>query len=64
MVCRSVGRLIRIAVLGRCLAGRHGRGDQLPGARDIGLAAGASEQPIVADTVEPLGQDVDQEAPD
>ena len=28
------------------------------------FAAGAGEQPVVADAVEPLGQDVEQEAPD
>ena len=42
----------------------HRGGDQLPGACNIGLAAGAGEQPVVADAVKPLGQDVDQEAPD
>lgn len=29
-----------------------------------GLAAGAGEEAVVADAVEPLGQDVEQEAPD
>ena len=51
-----------------CSAGgsidRHGRGDQFSGARDIGLAGGAGEQPVVTDAVEALGQDVEQEAPD
>jgi len=43
---------------------RHGRGDQFPGARDIGLAGGAGEEAVVTDAVEPLRQDVEQEAPD
>jgi hypothetical protein len=63
MLRRSAGRcVIGIVVLGRRLTGRHGRGDQLPGTRDIGLAAGAGEQPVMADAMEPRGQDVEQEA--
>jgi hypothetical protein len=34
-----------------------------PGTRDIGFAAGAGEQPVMADVMEPFGQDVQQEAP-
>src|SRR5262244_2809192 len=37
---------------------------QLPGARDVGLAAGARQQPVVADAMKPLWQDVEQKAPD
>src|SRR3954463_11712352 len=56
-----------------CLGGiaRHCRlcqrlrgSNQLPGARDIRFAAGAGEQPVVADAVKSPGQDVEQEAPD
>ncbi len=64
MVCRRTGRLIRVVGLGRYIPRRHGRGDQLPGTRDVGVAAGAGEQPVVADPVEALGQGVEQEAPD
>src|SRR5260221_5109369 len=45
--------------LGRC---RHR--EQLPGKRDIGLAAGAGEQAVVTDTVEALRQNMKQEATD
>src|SRR5438270_7124781 len=64
MVCRRTGRLIRVVGLGRYIPRRYGRGDQLPGTRDIGVAAGAGEQPVVADPVEALGQGVGQEAPE
>src|SRR3954471_15901586 len=57
-VCLSC--VVRCRRLCRRLRG----GDQLPGSCDIGLAAAAGEQPIVADAVEPLGQDVKQETPD
>ena len=40
------------------------RGDQLAGARNVVLAAGAGEQPIVADAMETLWQNMEQEAPD
>src|SRR3954447_24379708 len=63
MVCRSAGGLIGAVVLGRRIW-RQRHGDQLPGARDVGLATGAGEQPVVWDAVEPLGQDVEQKAPD
>jgi len=39
-------------------------GDQLLGARDIGFAGGAGEQPVVADAVKSPGQDVKQETSD
>ena len=42
---------------------RHWSGHQLPGARDVGLAAGAGQQPVVADAMKPLWQNVEQEAP-
>jgi hypothetical protein len=52
--------------LGRRVAHRWrlGRGEQLPGAGDVGLARGAGEEPVVTDAAEALGQDVEQEAPD
>src|SRR3979409_446972 len=43
---------------------RHRYGDQFPGTRNAGLAGGSGEQPVVTDAVEPLWQDVEQEAPD
>ena len=38
---------------------RLGCGEQLPGTGDVRLARGAREEPVVADAVEALGQDVD-----
>ena len=61
MVCRAVGG--RGVVLCRRIGHRRGYGDQFSGTRDIGLAGGAGEQPVVTDTVEALWQDVEQEAP-
>src|SRR4051794_37762733 len=57
---------VRISGAVRCrrLCRRLRGGDQLPGSRDVGFAAGACEQPIMADAVKSLGQDVKQEAPD
>src|SRR5215467_10940706 len=43
---------------------RHWSIYQLPGARDVGLAAGAGQQPVVADAMKPLWQNVEQKAPD
>src|SRR5215813_2152071 len=43
---------------------RHWSSHQLPGARDVGLAAGARQQPVVADAMKPLWQNVKQEAPE
>jgi hypothetical protein len=57
------GGRVRVVVLYRRIGHRRGHGDQFSGARDIGLAGGAGEQPVVSDAVEPLGQDVEQEAP-
>ena len=42
----------------------HWSSHQLPGARDVGLAAGAGQQPVVADAMKPLWQNMEQEAPD
>ena len=57
---------VRIGGVGRCrwIDRRHWGGEQLPGACHVGLAAGAGEQPVVADAVKPLWQNVEQEAPD
>ena len=48
-----IGDAVRIGgvVVCRWLDRRHWGGDQLPGARDVGLAAGAGQQPIVADAM-------------
>ena len=62
IISRSGGRIRRI-VLRQRIDRRHGNGDKLPGTRDVGCAAAAGEQSVVADAVEPLGEDVEQEAP-
>ena len=61
-----IGRGVRIGCVVRCrrIDLRHWGGHQLPGARDVGLAAGAGQQPVVADAMKPLWQNVEQEAPD
>ena len=41
-----------------------GAAKQFPGVGEVGLAAGAGEQPVVADAVKALGQDVHEEAAD
>ena len=64
MVRRSGVGLIRGIVLWRGIHCRYGRGNQLPRLRDVGFAGGAREQAVVADAVEPFGQDVEQKAPD
>jgi hypothetical protein len=64
MVGGGAGCRVRLVVLRRWIGHRRGRDDQFSGARDVGLAASAGEQPVVADAVEALGQDVEQEAPD
>ena len=61
---RSSAGTARIIVLCRRLDRRHRGGDQFPSARDIGFAGGAGEQPVMADPVKPLGQYVQQKAPD
>ena len=60
----TAGGRVCVVMLYRGIDRRRGHGDQFSGARDIGLAGGAGEQPVVSDAVEPLGQDVEQEAPD
>ena len=59
-----IGRGIRIGGVIRCLRLdlRHWGGHQRLGAHDVGLAAGAGEQPVVADAMKPLWQNVAQEA--
>ena len=64
MVCCGAGGWVRLVALHRRIGHRHGHGDQFSGTRDILLAGGAGEQPVVTDAVEPLWQDVEQEAPD
>jgi type IV secretory pathway TrbL component len=61
-----IGRGVRIGGVVRCrrIDPRHWGGDQLLGTRNVGLAAGAGEQPVVADAMKPLRQNVEQEAPD
>ena len=63
MVCCGAGVQLRV-VLCRRIGHCHWRGDQFCGTRDVGLAGGAGEQSVVADAMEPLGQNVEQEAPD
>jgi len=60
-----IGRGVRICVV-RCwrIDLRHWGGHQVLGARDIGFAAGAGQQSVVADAMKPLRQNVEQEAPD
>src|SRR5215467_6145704 len=61
-----IGRGVRIGGVVHCrrINLRHWSSDQLPGARDVGLAAGAGQQAVVADAMKPLWQNVEQEAPD
>ena len=64
VLCDAGGDRVCVVMLCRQIDRRQGRGDQFSGARDIGLAGGAGEEAVVTDAVEPLGQDVEQEAPD
>ena len=64
MIRRDAGGQVRVVMLFRRTHRRHRHGDQFSGARDVSFAAGAGEQPVVADAVEALGQDVEQKAPD
>src|SRR6202011_1083461 len=64
MVCCGAGGWVRLVALHRRIGHRHGHCDQFSGTRDILLAGGAGEQPVVTDAVEPLWQEVEQEAPD
>src|SRR6516225_11032585 len=61
-----IGRGVRIGcvVRGRRVDLRYCGGHQLFGARDIGFAGGSGEQSVVTDAMEPLWQNVQQEAPD
>src|SRR5215471_6544175 len=51
-----IGRVVRCQWLDSC----HGAGHQLLGARNVGFAAGGGEQPVVADAMKPLRQNVEQ----
>jgi len=62
MIGRSAG-LVRDHMLRGRVDRRGGRGDQFFGARDIGFACGSGEQSVVTDAMEPLWQNVQQEAP-
>jgi hypothetical protein len=53
----------RVVVLCRRIRHCHWRGDQFSGARDVGLAGGAGEQPVVTDAMEPFWQYVEEKAP-
>src|SRR6202045_1907093 len=64
MVCCGAGGWVRLVACHRRIGHRHGHGDQFSGTRDILLAGGAGEQPVVTDAVEPLWRDVEEEAPD
>src|SRR5258708_38512516 len=55
---------VRLVVVCRWIDLRQRRGDQLPGARDIGFSGGAGEQAVVTDRVEALWQGMEREAPD
>src|ERR1043166_3928142 len=56
-------RLVMVGGIGRLVLWLW-RGEQLAGARDICGAGGACEQTIVADAMEAVGQNVDEEAAD
>ena len=61
-----IGRGVRIGCVARrrWIDLRHWGGHQLPGTRNVGLAAGAGQQAVVADAMKALRQNVEQEAPD
>jgi len=63
MVCCGAGVQVRVVVLCRRIHYCHWRGDQFSGARDVRLAGGAGEQPLVTDAMEPFWQDVEEKAP-
>jgi hypothetical protein len=51
---------VRVILL-TCRAGsRRGRHDQLFGARNVRFAGGAGEQSVVADAMEPVGQNMQE----
>jgi hypothetical protein len=59
-----IGHGVGIDCVVRCrrIDCRHRDGHQLLGARNVRLAAGAGQQPVVADAMKPLWQNVEQEA--
>ena len=61
-----IGRGVWIDRIVRCrrIDRRHWGGHQLVGSRNIGLAAGAGQQTVMADAMKALWQNVEQEAPD
>src|SRR3954454_16527220 len=65
--CRAmIGHRVWLGGAVRCrrLCRRLRGGDQLPGSRGVGFAAGTCEQAVVADAVKSFGQNVKQEASD
>ena len=60
MIGRGAG--IGDVMRGRRINLRYCGGHQLLGTRDVGLASGAGEQPVVADAMKPFRQNVEQEA--
>ena len=62
MIGRGAG--IGDVMRGRRINLRYCGGHQLLGTRNVGLASGAGEQPVVADAMKPLWQNVEQEVPD
>ena len=61
-----IGRGVRIGCIVCCrrIDLRYWGGHQLPGVRNVGFASGTGQQPVVADAMEALRQNVEQEAPD
>ncbi len=57
---RRFGVIGGVGVVG--LGGRHG--EQFAGTGDVAGAAAVGKEPVMADAVEALGQDVDEEAAD
>ena len=63
-VRRCISGQVLVIVLSCRVDRRQGRSDQLFGAREIGFAGGTGEQSVVTDAMEPVWQNVQQEAPD
>src|SRR5499427_5201165 len=61
-----ISRGVRIGDVVHCrwINLRHWSSHQLPGVRNVGLAAGARQQSVVADAMKPLWQNVEQKALD
>jgi hypothetical protein len=61
-----IGRGVGIDFVVRCrrIDCRHWDGHQRLGTRNVGFAAGAGQQSVVADAMKPLWQNVELEAPD